>query len=170
MCGQFVSGPLIPGEAATRSASVKEDPARRRVNGGGKAIFVLHLIPMTRPEVMSTSSGPAVFHADFSPVTTARPARSGEVLIVKATGLGPTLPGVDPGQAFPLDAAQQVNSPVEVSVNGQSAEVLNKIGWPGLLDTYRVDFRVPDKIATGPAGLQLTAAWIAGPEVKVPVQ
>src|SRR5439155_9586124 len=45
MRGQFVSGPTIPGEVATRTASVREDPARRRINGGGKAIFVLHLIP-----------------------------------------------------------------------------------------------------------------------------
>jgi uncharacterized protein (TIGR03437 family) len=170
MHGQFVSGPLVAGAVATRSASVKEDPARRRINGGGKAIFVLHLIPMTRPEVAITPTGPAIFHADLSPVTAARPAKAGEVLIVRATGLGPTRATLDPGQPFPMDAAQEVNSPVEVSVNGQSADVINKIGWPGLIDTYRVDFRVPDTTAPGTAGIQLTAAWIAGSTVNIPIQ
>lgn len=168
--GQFVSGPTIPGAIATRSGSVKEDPARRRINGGGRAIFLLHLIPMMRPEVIITGDGPAVFHADFSPVTTARPAKAGELLIVRATGLGPTIPGVDPGQPFPTDGVQQVNSPVEVSLNGESGEVVNKIGWPGQLDAYRVDFRVPAKVSPGNAKLQLSAAWINGTPVEIPVQ
>jgi uncharacterized protein (TIGR03437 family) len=156
MRGQFVSGPLVAGAVATRSASVKEDPARRRINGGGKAIFVLHLIPMNRPEAT------AIFHADLSPVTAARPAR--------ATGLGPTRAVIGPGQPFPLDATQEVNSPVEVSVNGQSADVINKVGWPGLVDNYRLDFRVPDGTAPGTAAIQLTAAWIAGSLVNIPIQ
>jgi hypothetical protein len=168
--GQFVSGPLIPGAIATRSGSIKEDPAKRRINGGGRAIFLLHLIPMTRPEIETTASGPSVFHTDFSPVSTARPARAGEVLIVRASGLGPTLPGVDPGQSFPTEGVQQVNSPVEISLNGESAEVVNKIGWPGQLDTYRIDFRVPAKVAPGTGTLLLSAAWINGTPVNIPVQ
>ena len=37
---------------------------------------MLQVIPMSRPEVAITSSGPAVFHADFSPVTAAKPAKA----------------------------------------------------------------------------------------------
>lgn len=156
--------------AAPRGASMVEDPANRRTNGGGPVLFVLHLVPMSRPEVVSRASGPEVFHADFSPVTAAKPAKAGEALIVQATGLGPTVPGVDPGQPFPADAILQVNSPMEVTVNGQSAEVINKIGWPGLIDTYRVDFRVPDGTPAGTASIQLTAAWIPGRPVQIPTQ
>ena len=76
-------------------------------------------------------------------MTAARPARAGEIVIVRATGLGPTRPGVNPGQPFPSDSVQEVNSPVEVLVGGKTAEVVNKLGWPGSVDTYRVDFRVP---------------------------
>ncbi len=149
-----------------------EDPANRRVyHAAGKFRFTLHVIPMSRPEIMTTSSGPAIFHAaDFSPVTAAKPAQAGEVLIVKATGLGPTRPGVDPGQPFPSDTLQPMNSPVNVTVNGQAAEVINKVGWPGLLDTYRLDIRVPNGIATGTAAIQLTAAWIAGFSANVSLQ
>ena len=165
--GQAAGGGLI---IANRNASVREDPAQRRVNGGGKASLVVQLIPMSRPEIVATASGPAVFHADFSPVTTVKPAKTGEVLIMRVTGLGPTRPGTDPGQPFPVDATQEVNSPVDVTVNGKSADVINKIGWPSLVDTYRVDFRVPDGITPGTAAIQLTAAWIPGAAVNIPTQ
>jgi uncharacterized protein (TIGR03437 family) len=155
---------------AARLASMSEDPANRRTYGGGKTRFALHVIPMFRPEVVATATGPAIFHADFSPVTAAKPAKASEILIVKATGLGPTLPGINPGQPFSTDALQQVNSPVAVTVNGQAAEVVNSIGWPGLVDTYRVDFRVPDGAVAGAATIQLTAAWIAGSSINIPLQ
>ena len=159
------------GLGPVRIASLTEDPANRRKNGGNVGTgYVLQVIPMTRPEVAITSSGPAIFHADFSPITAAKPAKAGEVLIVKATGLGPTVPGVDPGQPFPMDPLQTVNSPVALTLNGQAADVVNSIGWPGLVDTYRVDFRVPDGTAAGTATIQLTVAWIAGASVNIPTQ
>ena len=149
---------------------MQEDPANRRTYGGGQGHYIVYLIPQSRPEIVTTSSGPAVFHSDFSPVTVARPARAGETLIVTATGLGPTRPGLTPGTSFPDSPAQEVNSPLEVTVNGKPAGVVNKIGWPGTTDTYRVDIRVPDGIAPGMAALQVTAAFIPGLEVRVPLQ
>jgi uncharacterized protein (TIGR03437 family) len=122
---------------------------------------------MSRPQVVTTASGPAVLHADFSPVTAANPATAGEILIVKATGLGPTVPGVDPGQPFPPDSLQAVNSPVDITVNGRPAEVINSIGWPGLVDIYRIDFRVPAEAASGTAAIQISAAWIPSPPVNI---
>src|SRR5206468_3192751 len=87
--------------AGIRIASVSEDPANRRLNGGGTTRHLIQLFPMSRPEIVSSTTGPAAFHADFSPVTAAKPAKAGEVLIVRATGLGPTRPGVDYGRPFP---------------------------------------------------------------------
>jgi len=171
--GAFVGvrGQLGGGQGTSiRVASITEDPANRRINGGGRLAVVVTLIPMSRPEIFATASGPAIFHADFSPVTAAKPAKAGEVLIVRATGLGPTRPGVSPGQPFPTGAPQDVNSPVELTVNGNPVDVMSRIGWPGMVDTYRVDFRVPDGIAAGTAAIQLTAAWIAGPSVIIPTQ
>jgi uncharacterized protein (TIGR03437 family) len=57
-----------------------------------------------------------------------------------------------------------------VTVNGQDAEVVNGFGWPGLVDTYRVDFVVPSGLAPGTASVQLSAAWIAGNAVRIAVQ
>ncbi len=165
---ELVANP--PGVASQRGASITEDPANRRLNGGGTQRYVVHLIPMSAPQIMTTAGGPVVFHSDFSPVTGAKPAKAGEVLIVEVTSLGPTVPGVDPGQPFPTDSLFQVNSPVEVKVNGIPADIINTIGWPGLVDTYRIDFRVPDGTTAGMASIQITAAWIAGTSVGIAVQ
>ena len=73
--------------APIRGASITEDPSNRRKIAGGKGQSVIYLIPMERPEIVITSGGPAIFHADFSPITAAKPAKAGEVVIVRATGL-----------------------------------------------------------------------------------
>jgi len=160
--------------ASARWASMLEDPANRRVHGGGKQTFMLHLIPMSWPEVVAVPTGPAVFHADdFSPVTAEKPARAGEQLIMRATGLGPVRPNLGPGKPFPPypeGQLHEVNSPVEVTVNGKDAKVINKYGWPATTNVYRVDFVVPDGTVAGMAILGLSVAWINGPEVKFPVR
>ena len=164
---------LLPGGPGPRIASVTEDPSRRRNYGGGRVQFVVYLIPMTRPEIVTVASEPAVYHEDFSPVTATNPAQGGEMLIAMATGLGPTRPGVDLGQPFPLSPSnplQPVNSPVDLTVNGRSAEVINSIGWPGMVNTYRVDFRLPDGTPAGMATVRLSAAWVDGSDAQIPVQ
>jgi hypothetical protein len=154
-----------------RAASVAEDPANRRVNGGGSLRFVLHLIPISAPQIVITPSGPAVAHSsDFTLVTSSKPAAAGEILSLFCAGLGPTRPGVDSGQPFPATPLAVVNSPVEVKVNGKPAEVLAAIGFPGAMDSYQVNFRVPPDTSKGVATIQVSAAWIAGTPVSITVQ
>ena len=165
------AGQPQPNPIAARFASITEDPANRRTNGGGRVRVVLQVIPMFRPEIVVTPGGPAVTHSsDFSLVTASKPAAAGETLSAFVTGLGPTRPGVDPGKPFPASPPAVVNSPVEVTVNGRPAEVLAAVGYPGAVDSYQVNFRVPSETARGTATVQVTAAWIAGPEVRIAVQ
>ena len=103
-------------------------------------------------------------------MTAAKPARAGEILTLFASGLGPTRPGVDPGQPFPADPLQVVNSPIQVFVNGNPADVLYAGGYPGAVDGYQVNFRVPDGATPGQASLRLASAWITGPSVSIPVR
>ena len=77
---------------------------------------------------------------------------------------------VDPGQPFPSSPAAAVNSPVDVTVNGKPAEVLAAVGFPGAVDGYQVNFRVPSDRAKVVATIQVSAAWIAGTAVSIPVQ
>ena len=165
--GQQVTSQTI----AARQASITEDPANRRRNGGGRARFIVHVIPMFQPAVIVTSGGPAIAHSsDFTLVTTSKPAAPGEILSLYATGLGPTRPGVDPGRPFPSSPLAAVNSPVDVAVNGKSAGVIAAVGYPGSVDGYQVNFRIPPDTAKGTATIQVSAAWIAGPAVSIPIQ
>jgi len=59
---------------------------------------------------------------------------------------------------------------VAVTVNGEAAQVLSAVGYPGATDGYQVDFQVPANTTAGVAAIQLSAAWIAGPAVKIAVQ
>jgi hypothetical protein len=130
------------GITGNRTASITEDPANRRQNGGGHGFFTFYVIPMFRPEVVITPSGPAVAHSsDFSLVSASKPAAAGEILSLFATGLGPTRTSLAPGQPFPSSPLAVVNSPVDVMVNGKSAEVLGAVGYPGAADGYQVNFR-----------------------------
>jgi hypothetical protein len=157
-----------------RQTSDCEDPAYRRINadpGGNKRHGVLYLVPLTQPQILATPNGPAVIHSnDGSLVTAAKPAKAGEVLTLFASGLGPTRPGVDPGQPFPLDPLQIVNSPIQVLVNGSAGDILYAGGYPGAVDGFQVNFRVPSGATPGQAALQLTSAWILGPAVNIAVQ
>jgi hypothetical protein len=160
-----------PGISIQRNASITEDPANRRQNGGGTQRWVIHLIPMESPEIAMMPAGPAITHSgDFSLVTASKPAAAEEILSIFARGLGPVNPGVDPGQPFPSSPLAIVNSPVEVTVNGKAAEVLSAVGFPGALDGYQVNFRVPPGTAKGPASIQVSVAWISGTAVSIPVQ
>jgi len=150
---------------------MSEDPSKRRLNGGGKQRWVLHVIPMSRPEIVITPAGPAVTHSsDFSVVTISKPASPGEVLSLFATGLGPVRPGVDPGTPFPAIPLAAVNSPIAVTVNGKAAEVLGAVGYPGSVDGYQVNFRLPVDTTKGSATIQLSAAWIAAAPATIAVQ
>ena len=151
------------------SVQTMTTPSVRRRISSSRLRLSAYLIPETRPEVARSEGVPAVFHEDFSPVTAANPARHGEILILQATGLGPTDPGVDPGQRFPMDPLLEVLAPVSVLANGQSAEVRNKVGWPGTTDRYRIDVRMPAGVSRS-ATLQIEAAWIPGGAVVIPVQ
>ena len=133
--------------------------------------WIAHVIPMSRPEVMMLPAGRAIIHSsDFSLVTSTKPATQGEILSLFATGVGPVTPRVDPGQPFPSSPLAVVNSPVQVAVNGKAAEVISAVGYPGAVDAYQVNFRVPPDTAKGPATIQVTAAWISGAPVSIPVQ
>ena len=125
---------------------------------------------MTVPQIVTTANGPAITHSsDFSIVNASKPAAASEILSLFASGLGP-LRGVMTGQPFPSNPVAYVNSPVEVIVNGNPAEVIGAVGYPGSVDGYQVNFRVPPDTPKGTASIQVTAAWISRLPVNIAVQ
>ena len=165
--GQAEGGPAMCGG---RAASMAEDPANRRINGGNVGQCVLHVIPMTVPQIVTTANGPAIVHSsDFSLVTASKPAAAGEILSLFGTELGPVR-GVVTGDPFPSNPVAAVNSPVQVIVNGNPAELIGAVGYPGSVDGYQVNFRVPPGTSKGTASIQVTAAWISSSPVNIAVQ
>lgn len=166
--GQLVSHTSQVQMTYTSVQTTTAPSVRRRISNTPLRLSA-YLIPESRPEIDGRGGVPAVFHEDWSPVSAANPARPGEVLILQATGLGPTDPPTEPGQPFPLEPILEVLVPVNVFVNGQPAEVINKVGWPGTTDQYRIDVRVPSGISRS-AMLRIEAAWIPGGATIIPVQ
>ncbi|HLJ13901.1 MAG TPA: hypothetical protein VKV15_05345 [Bryobacteraceae bacterium] len=164
-------GMVISSDLSFRNASIQEDPSKRRINGGNRGHFVVYLIPLAWPQIVTIANGPAVVHSsDGSLVTAAKPAKSGEVLTLYATGLGPTVPALAPGAVFSASPLQTVNSPIDITVGGQAADVLYAGGYPGSTDGFQVNFRVPSGITAGTKTLQIAAAFISSPEVNIAIQ
>lgn len=147
-----------------RIASMQEDPSMRRVNGGGRMTLGMHLSGAALAEVV------AAFHADFTPVTPARPAQSGEVLILQVKAGWPVRPSLEAGKNFAEDPLHAVAVPVEALLNDAPVEVVNSVGWPGTRDRYRVDVRVPGGLAPGTAKLQVNGAYLPGLLFQLPIR
>jgi hypothetical protein len=163
--GEVVSRP--PTGGGLRQASMSEDPGRRRFNHGLRNTFILHIIPMDPPQIMTTSAGPLIIHSSFIPVTALRPAVANQHLSLFASGLGPTHPDIDLAQPFPLNPPSLVNSPLTVSVNGITAQILSAVGVPGAVNAYQVNFKMPAIAGTGLVPIRLSAGWLAGPPVSI---
>jgi hypothetical protein len=167
--GQAATPFTLPATAATRRTSLVEDPSMRRVNGGINVGFILQFIPLERPELVDAGLGAAILHSDFSPVTASNPARPGETIVLTVRGLGPTTPALDADQVFPSSPLASATSPVEVTVNGEPAVVINKVGFPGSTDVYRVDLQLPQGTTAGMVRLRIAAAWVPSPDITLPV-
>ena len=168
--GQLVGAPLTGNAGPRVQASVTEDPANRRTNGG-RSRFLVQLLPAARPEIIGTHAGPAIVHAgDGRPVTATNPAGRGEALTLYARGLGPTSPSVALGQLFGTASRHVAIGPVEVLINGASAEVTYAGGYPGAADAYQVNFVVPDGLTPGTAKLHLSSAYVSSSPAEIPVR
>jgi hypothetical protein len=160
--GQASHAAVVMRPGARPPGSITEDPSVRRTFGNqGTITYTIQLIPQSAPQIEK------VYHMDFQPVSPSNPAQRGETLIVQARGLAP-IAGAKFGDPAPEPPAD-ISAPVEVLLGGRPAQVVNKVGWPGTVDTYRVDFRVPDE-ASGEVDLKLSTAWIPAPVVKIAVR
>jgi hypothetical protein len=112
----------------------------------------------------------ALFHSNWDPITREHPARPGEAIISMVSDLGETIPPTPPDQPFPRDPLAQVASPLEVRVDGQSVPIWNKFGWPGMKNTYRVDFVIPKQVNSGDPRVEITCRGVTGPVERIPLR
>ena len=117
-------------------------PITLRVEQSSPALFVL--------DGSGVGQG-AILNQDFSVNGGANPARRGEIVVLYATGEGPTTPGgVDglvAGQPLPRPAAE-----IRVSIDGINSEVLYAGGAPGLVaGVMQINVRIPATARSGAA-------------------
>ena len=174
--GYLVSGPAplnLPSiSQPLPDGSITENPRNRRVVGPLPNVrFILVLLPAYRPSVVRESDHPLIYHEDLSLVTSENPARAGEIIVMRVTGLGPTSPGLLPGSRFPLHSPHfRVVAPVEANIDGKPSDVLTQIGWPETSEQYRLDVRIPEGIPAGPTSLTITAGFVPSAPISIPLR
>ncbi len=107
--------------------------------------------------------------SDWEPVTAANPARPGERIILKAMDLGATNPANPSGRPFPNDPLAHVVAAINANVNARAGAVEEKLGWPGEVDTYRVDIRLPQGTRPGLAKIELSEEGVRSAPAGLPV-
>lgn len=114
------------------------------------AKFAPGLFPATAPYVVAQ-------HADNSYVSTASPAKPGEVIILWGTGFGPANPAVPSGQVF--TGANPLANTVTATIGGQPASVqFSGVVGAGLV---QINVQVPASINNGDAPLVLSVGGVS---------
>ena len=98
----------------------------------------------------------------------AEPAKSGDVLVVYAAGLGPVTVPVATGRLAPLTVlSHTVETPI-VTIDGRRAELIFSGLTPGTAGVYQINLRVPPDVRAGGAPLVITVGGQSSPVVNLP--
>lgn len=112
-------------------------------------------------------------HSNYSLVTSAVPALPGEIIVLWATGLGPTVPGYEYGDV-PRNAAPLVRSPdFRVLLDNRelpSASVLYAGIAPGFAGLYQINLVLPHDIGNDPEVRIALGTQISPPGIRIPVR
>ncbi len=137
------------------------------------AISVPQLVTLTdvSPGVAANADQTTIAqHANFEYVTTANPAKPGEVLIMYLTGLGATKPAVKSGDAAPgVEPLARVVNAVTVTVDGEMTSVPFAGLTPGAVGLYQIDFTVPADAKNGSLNVVVMQDGVSANTSTIPV-
>ena len=120
------------------------------------------LLPGSQPVATRQDGSLALKNGTYSGVTTVA-AKPGDVLILWATGFGPTTPTVPAGIQVPAD--KQYNcSPVTISLGSASPQVFGCALSPGYAGLYQVAIQVPGSMADGDYPIKATVNGTSSPD------
>lgn len=112
----------------------------------------------------------AFLHTDYSLVTTANPAKPGELVLLYCTGLGAVTPPGTTGAVASSTTLSTTNITPTVSVADASADVSFHGLAPALVGLYQINFTVPMGTPSGSATVVVTSNGVASNTAKLPVQ
>jgi uncharacterized protein (TIGR03437 family) len=90
-------------------------------------------------------------------------AKPGEVLILWATGFGPTIPAPPAGVAVPADQSYATSTLPSVLIDNIPALVYGAALAPGSVGLYQIAIQVPLSLADGNWPIQATIGGVASP-------
>jgi uncharacterized protein (TIGR03437 family) len=109
----------------------------------------LDVVPST-PGVVAFSDGSLVAqHSDFTLVDSSNPAKPGEALVIYLVGMGATNQPVPAGARSPFNPPAQVISGIQLTVDGQPADVRFAGLTPDGVGLYQINFVVPANAGSG---------------------
>lgn len=109
-------------------------------------------------------------HEDGTVVTTASPARKGELLTIYGTGFGPFAQQIIDGFPFPTASPIALSDPVEVTAGGQPIVPEWSGGAPGSTGMTATKLRLPDGVASANVDLLVKVNGKPSNTVSLPVQ
>jgi uncharacterized protein (TIGR03437 family) len=99
----------------------------------------------------------------------AAPAKAGDSILIRCSGLGAVDPAVAAGTVAPEPASKTVN-PVTVSIGGQDAPVSFAGLLPGTTGTYQIQAKIPSGVAGDQTPVVITVAGQPSPVVTMAVR
>jgi uncharacterized protein (TIGR03437 family) len=91
------------------------------------------------------------------------PAKPGEVLILWATGFGPTMPAAPSGVSVPASGGYSTATSPTVTINNTPAVVYGAALAPGSAGLYQIAIQVPNTLADGDWPLQASIGGTLSP-------
>ncbi len=140
------------------------------VNNAVTLPATLNIVPATPGVAAFANGGIIAQHTDYSLVTSAHPAKPGEVVVIYLVGLGATKPSVASGQPAPSTPPfAECTLPVTVTVDSNKAVVDFAGLTPGSAGLYQIDFEVPTNASNGNLKVTVTQNGMTGNVATLPV-
>jgi uncharacterized protein (TIGR03437 family) len=140
---------LVPYEIVAPSITIHV--ARQGVAGPGVTVP----LATTAPGFFQWNGNFAVAtHADGSLISSAAPARAGEVIVLYAAGLGRTLPDLPSGHVVSTATRILYAPQLQVLLNGNPCPAANVFYagiTPGFAGLYQINLKLPDVLPRDPA-------------------
>jgi len=148
----------IPEDAVPGAAVLQPEFTDGTVSAA-TSIDVLTVLPTVIPLSIVPTLQAAVFHGNAStPTDSTHPATAGEVLVMYASGMGPTNPMVPAGTGAPANPPALTIDQPQVSIGSKTAQVQFSGLAPGMVGVYQINFVLPSGLGTGQQPVSLIAA------------
>jgi uncharacterized protein (TIGR03437 family) len=164
---------LVPYAVTPPPASTIQLATIQVVSNGTTSNTVTVPVNATTPGVFTVPPGgagtAAALHADYTLVSSSKPAQPGETILVFVTGLGAVTPPVADGAPGPESPLSNTANTINAYINGQQAQVAYAGLAPDLAGLYQVNLTIPTGLSSGTYYLDISGPDAYSSEATIPV-